>query len=275
MSETIYPDGIPEIDDKVEVGETSDEKKAINLPDLVFVRQYLDRKIDGDVSQVVNDAVNDALDDYYTDMGGYYSKIEADDTFYKKTDVDEIFYKKTDKVADAEHADGASRLNGLEIMQDANGVLRYTKTVPVKMYLISQQSSADGRAIVRCAVFSSETYEVGATFRYQDDTAEVTEVISQTKNEYYISVDINGAFYPQIGKAISLTDYEIKEIAIPQRELLWVAKSDTTSMIGFPNSFFTTGDILEVEYVEKHYDNEDTLTNMSIGYAKFNLDHSG
>ena len=65
-----------------------DKKKAVNLQDLVFVRQYIDGR----------------LEDYRPDK----LLDEISDNYYDKTEIDETFYKKTDTVANASHAVNAT-----------------------------------------------------------------------------------------------------------------------------------------------------------------------
>lgn len=98
---TTYEDGLPApLPEELPM---EDKKKAINLQDLVFVRQYIDKKMDNDVPPKVRETLADE----------YYNKDDTDgllENYYKKTETDDIlegYYKKTDKVAEAAYADEA------------------------------------------------------------------------------------------------------------------------------------------------------------------------
>lgn len=107
------------------------QKKAINLQDLVFVRQYIDGRMENDVPGIVRDTLG----------ADYYDKTEVDEGFYKRTDtVDNAAHAGNADVAEnANHATVAdsatyaetagtaansTRVNNLEITQDVNGVLK-------------------------------------------------------------------------------------------------------------------------------------------------------
>lgn len=137
------------------------QKKAVNVQDLVFVRQYIDKKMKDEVPVSVYEALHD----------NYYNKEETNDTFYQKTEIDENFYnkdetdnifaKKTDvpdKAKDAEHADVAdyadvagytentTTVNGLELKRDDKGVLKIGDVIiPQKIELNFTATINDNR----------------------------------------------------------------------------------------------------------------------------------
>lgn len=68
-----------------------DQKKAINLQDLVYVKKYIDESMDKKLEAEIPGMVADEMNE------GYYTQAETDATFYKRTDT----------VANANHATSA------------------------------------------------------------------------------------------------------------------------------------------------------------------------
>lgn len=80
---------------------TEQRKKAVNLEDLVFVRQYIDGRFDNEVQDMVDDTVPPAVKtELETAMADYYNKTETDEIFYKRSDT-------VDNAVNAEHAANA------------------------------------------------------------------------------------------------------------------------------------------------------------------------
>lgn len=85
-----------------------DKKKAVNLQDLVYIRQYIDKQMKSET---------DKLNDYYTKeeiQEEYYTKAEIQEEYYDKTSSEETFYKKTDTVANATNAENATNASNDE-----------------------------------------------------------------------------------------------------------------------------------------------------------------
>lgn len=98
-----------------------DQKKAINLQDLVYIKKYIDdnhydknetdtiletsitTKVESEVATKVADTCysKDEID------ANHYTKTEIDNSRYTKTETDETFYKRTDEVANAAFATSA------------------------------------------------------------------------------------------------------------------------------------------------------------------------
>lgn len=80
-----------------------DQKKAINLQDLVYVKKYIDdyhydkEETDAMIDSKVAEAVEDKVNDTCYNKDETYNKSET----YSKTETDETFYKKTDTVDNA------------------------------------------------------------------------------------------------------------------------------------------------------------------------------
>lgn len=70
------------------------KKKAVNVEDLVFVRQYIDNKMRDELPGQVDECLG----------SDYYKKTETDETFYKRTDV-------VDNALEAAHAVKADEAN--------------------------------------------------------------------------------------------------------------------------------------------------------------------
>lgn len=182
-------DGLPNPDLYPEVP-MEQKKKAINVEDLVYVRQYIDNRME-EVPGIVREVLSgedDGEDEDVGDGSGYYTKNEtnatfynkteidenfynktnADELFYKKTDVynktesynkteiDDTFYKKTDTVEEAAHADNADTINGIEIKQDDNGVLKIGDVIIPQMKNILLESNHYTDDVVHLSIDDSE-----------------------------------------------------------------------------------------------------------------------
>lgn len=110
-----------------------DKKKAINLQDLVYVKKYIDdnhydcEEVDALLkNKVVEEVAAEVREITYPKEEIYnktetYSKTEIDENHYTKEATDETFYKKNETV---DKALDAEKVNGLEIAQDENGILK-------------------------------------------------------------------------------------------------------------------------------------------------------
>lgn len=172
LDEELYPDeysGIDELNEETEAEELpiEDKKKAINLQDLVYVKKYIDdyyynkEETEALLDETVADKVQTAVEDTCYTKEETYNKTVADVTFYKKTDTVD---KATNAVQanSASQAENASKVNGLEITQDTNGVLKIGDVIiPQKKVLWSKPSGMSSITDTPVTVTLSEEYAVG------------------------------------------------------------------------------------------------------------------
>lgn len=115
-----------------------DQKKAINLQDLLYIKQYIDMNhYDKDETDAMLDSkvAEEVEADVNSKMENYYNITESDNTFYKKTDTvtnatnavnatNAENAVNADNAGNADNADNATKINGIEITNDENGVLK-------------------------------------------------------------------------------------------------------------------------------------------------------
>ena len=193
-----------------------DQKKAINLQDLIYVKKYIDDnhydKAETETlisSAVVSETETIVKENCYTKSEideNHYTKTEIDENHYNRTETDETFYKRTDTVDNATNAvlkaDGT--FGGFTL--DENGVLKFGDIViPQKKVLYDDKT---GQRIIDLTSFNLQAGDKLEIIIKSEEKTDTYGSISTTWEEHKMST--------QVILGTTKTDSIVSDVTIPK-----------------------------------------------------------